>query len=79
MIIIPDETKAQPMLDSHPDIPEHEEYYDVNVIDTIKLDFEEFLQWCFDERLVGTWGDTNIRDVPEIIEQFIKSKLQRNK
>jgi hypothetical protein len=43
--------------------------------DTIELDFEdEFLKFCFKERLVGTWGDCNIRDIPEIIEAFLKSK-----
>lgn len=48
--------------------------------DTIELDFrDEFLKFCFKERLVGTWGDTNIRDVPEIIEAFIKAKLDKSK
>ena len=37
MRIILDESKAQGMIDSHPDTPEQEEYYEVNKIDTIEI------------------------------------------
>ena len=47
----------------------------IAIKDTIEVEFkEEFLKWCFDERWVGSWGDCNIRDIPEIIEAFLKSK-----
>lgn len=42
--------------------------------DPLELDFEEFLKFCFEGRWVGSWGDTSIRDVPEMLEAFIKER-----
>jgi hypothetical protein len=43
--------------------------------DTVEVDFyKDFLPFCFKERLVGSEGDCNIRDIPEIIEAFLEAK-----
>lgn len=79
MRIIPDNVRLERLIDSDPDTSEDAEYYEVSASDVIEIDFNDFPQFCGDERLVGTWGDTCIRDVPEMIELFIKAKIKEKK
>jgi len=40
----------------------------------MKINFDEFIQFCFDNKYVGTYGDCCVQDLTEAFNEFIKSK-----
>jgi hypothetical protein len=76
MIIIPDSNKAQGMIDSHPDTPGQEEYYEVNKIDTIEITDKELDEIGKD---IGDeyWSETHT--LSQYLKELIKLKIAENK
>ena len=42
------------------------------LVDIDKL--ETFVKWCYDNHKVGTWGDTNINEIIELLKEWKKEK-----
>lgn len=66
MIIIPDDSKANHMIDSYPDKPDEEDYYEINVINTIKITDKDLDDW---------WLEYEQESKGEGFSKYFKSKI----